>query len=341
MGDSQAEACGTRGPGVTGKDACATGDRPHRLKRCDYAPARPLHLDGGAKGLILWAVLQTFGQEGQMNFQEKAASASQRHHSLLCVGLDPDPALMPRMGVVEFNRAIIEATSDLVCAYKPNMAFYEAMGREGWDALKKTVESIPKNIPVIGDGKRNDIGNTAKAYASALFDYFGFDAVTVNPYMGFDSVEPFLEHRDKGVFILCRTSNKGALDFQSLQCTPQVSEQETPPAARPLFEMVAEKARQWNKSGNAGLVVGATYPGELRRVRQLCPDMWLLIPGVGTQGGEMESTVKFGADASGGRAIINSSRQVLYASRGPDFAAAARKMAEELRGQINLFRPAF
>ncbi|MBI4331990.1 MAG: orotidine-5'-phosphate decarboxylase [Chloroflexi bacterium] len=277
-----------------------------------------------------------------MNFLEKASSACRRNNSLLCVGLDPDPKLMPPgIDVAGFNRAIIDATADLVCAYKPNLAFYEALGRKGWEALKKTVEHIPPDIVVIGDGKRADIGNTAKAYASALFDYFGFDAATVNPYMGSDSVEPFLEFRDKGVFILCRTSNKGAMDFQSLQCTPVTSDRDAQPAARPLFEIVAEKARQWDRAGNTGLVVGATYPEELRRVRQLCPDMWLLIPGVGTQGGEMEPTVRFGVDAGGSKAVINSSRQILYASRGGDFAAAARRMAEQLRSQINVYRPAF
>jgi orotidine-5'-phosphate decarboxylase len=276
-----------------------------------------------------------------VNFQEKVLTASQSNNSLLCIGLDPDPGLMPDMPVLEFNKSIIEVTSDLVCAYKPNLAFYEAMGREGSEALKKTVEYIPRNIAVIGDGKRSDIGNTARCYATALFEYFGFDAVTTNPYMGFDSLEPFLEYRNKGVFILCRTSNKGALDFQSLQCTPPSPDPNASPAPRPLFEIVAEKARQWNRYGNVGLVVGATYPEELRRIRQLCPDMWLLIPGVGTQGGEVETTVKYGVDRHGGKAIINSSRQILYASRGADYAQAARNMAIQLRSQINLHRPSF
>lgn len=277
-----------------------------------------------------------------MDFQEKAAAACQRNGTLVCVGLDADPKLIPPgVGVLDFNKAIIDATSDLVCAYKPNLAFYEALGRDGWEILKKTVEYVPKDVAVIGDGKRSDIGNTAKCYAAALFDFFGFDAVTVNPYMGFDSLEPFLEYRGKGVFILCRTSNKGALDFQSLLCTPVSPDPGAEPARRPLFEIVAEKARQWNKYGNTGLVVGATYPEELRRIRQLCPDMWLLIPGVGTQGGEVETTVKYGVDQHGSRAIINSSRQILYASKGADFAAAARNAAMQLRSQINLYRPAF
>ncbi|MBI2935126.1 MAG: orotidine-5'-phosphate decarboxylase [Chloroflexi bacterium] len=276
-----------------------------------------------------------------MGFQAKIEAASRQNHSLLCVGLDPDAKLMPHVALEDFLKAIIDATHDLVCAYKPNLAFFESMGREGWDALKKTVDLIPRDIPVIGDGKRNDIGNTARAYAAALFDYFGFDAATVNPYMGFDSVEPFLEFKDKGIFILCRTSNRGAVDFQSLYCTPDVPDKAGQPALRPLYEIVAEKAVQWDRYGNLGLVVGATYPEELRRVRRICLDMWLLIPGVGTQGGEMETTVTFGVDSGGSKAIINSSRQVLYASRGAEFAQAARKVAEGLRDQINRFRPAF
>ncbi len=268
-----------------------------------------------------------------MNFIEKLKQAAKRNGSLLCVGLDPDPKLMPdRIGTFEFNRAIIEATSDLVCAYKLNFAFYEAQGDEGLDALKRTVKYIPDDIPAIGDAKRGDIGNTAKAYARAIFANFDFDATTVNPYLGFDSIEPFIQYREKGVFILCRTSNTGALDFQSLRC-------ETEHGYRPLFEIVALKASQWNIHGNIGLVVGATYPVELRLIRQEHPDMPLLIPGIGTQGGDLASAVRYGVDAEGEKAIINSSRQILYASRGKDFARAARKAASELRDEINSYRP--
>lgn len=264
-----------------------------------------------------------------MNFTEKLVSAIRRNKSLLCVGLDPDPALMPdKVGIFEFNRAIIDATADLVCAYKPNMAFYEALGNAGLDALKRTVDYIPEGIPVIGDAKRGDIGNTAKAYARALFDILNFDATTVNPYLGFDSIEPFIEYRDKGVFILCRTSNAGAIDFQSLRC--QIDND-----YRLLFEIIAGKASQWNTYGNIGLVVGATYPEELRLIRQSYPDMLLLIPGIGTQGGDLALTVRYGVDAQGEKTIINSSRQIIYASRGPDFAEAARRAAVTLRDQIN------
>ena len=264
-----------------------------------------------------------------MNFIEKLTNAARKNKSLLCVGLDPDPERMPdKVGVFEFNKAIIDATSDLVCAYKPNVAFYEALGNDGLDALKRTVDYIPENIPVIADAKRSDIGNTARAYARALFDILNFDATTVNPYLGFDSIEPFIEYRDKGVFILCRTSNAGAVDFQALRCEVENDH-------RPLFEVVALKARQWDIHSNIGLVVGATYPDELRLIRQIQPDMPLLIPGIGAQGGDLALTVRYGVDAHGEKAIINSSRQILYASREKDFAEAARRVASELREQIN------
>jgi len=267
-----------------------------------------------------------------VNFIDKLTNASRQNKSLLCVGLDPDPERMPdKVSVFEFNKAIIDATSDLVCAYKLNFAFYEAMDDEGLDALKRTIKYIPDDIPVIGDAKRGDIGNTAKAYAKAIFSNLNCDAATVNPYLGFDSIEPFIQYTNKGVFILCRTSNAGALDFQSLHC-------QTESGYHPLFEIVALKASQWNTHGNIGLVVGATYPEELRLVRQSHPDMPLLIPGIGAQGGELESVVRYGVDSQGEKAIINSSRQIIYASREKDFAQAARRVASELRDQINYYR---
>ena len=264
----------------------------------------------------------------EMKFVDKLLAASRRNKSLLCIGLDPDPELMPQVDVWEFNRAIISATRDLVCAYKPNLAFYEALGIEGLNILQKTIECIPPDIPVIGDAKRGDIGNTAKAYAKALFSTFGFDAATVNPYLGFDSIEPFLTYTDKGIFILCRTSNPGASDFQSLLCADGL----------PLYEAVAQKAKQWNVYGNIGLVVGATYPEDLKKIRSICPEMPLLIPGIGAQGGDLASTVNYGVDGQGEKAIINVSRQILYASRERDFAQAARNMAEKIRNQINDYR---
>jgi orotidine-5'-phosphate decarboxylase len=259
-----------------------------------------------------------------MKFTDKLLDASRKNKSWLCIGLDPDPELMPEVDVLQFNKAIIEATSDLVCAYKPNLAFYEALGIEGLTILEKTVKYIPGDIPVIGDAKRGDIGNTARAYARALFSVLGFDAATVNPYLGFDSIEPFINYRDKGVFILCRTSNKGAADFQNLQTN-----------GTPLYEAVARKAKEWNTHGNIGLVVGATYPEELKKVRSICPEMPLLIPGIGAQKGDLASAVGYGVDARGEKAIINVSRHILYSSKEKDFARAARNVAEKIRNQIN------
>ncbi len=267
-----------------------------------------------------------------MNFSEKLADVTERNNSLLCIGLDPNPELMPdKTGVFKFNKAIIDATSDLVCAYKLNLAFYEALGLDGLDDMKRTVKHIPDNIPVIGDAKRGDIGNTARAYARAIFDIFNFDATTLSPYLGFDSVEPFIEYWDRGVFILCRTSNPGAVDFQNLPL-------ETEHKRLPLFEIVALRAAKWNKQGNIGLVVGATYPEELKLIRQNHPDMLLLIPGIGAQGGELPSAVSHGVDKRGRKAIISSSRQIIYASKGKDFAEAARQVASSLREQINHYR---
>ena len=271
--------------------------------------------------------------EDKVNFLEKLLNASRRNKSLLCVGLDPDPERMPKnIGVFEFNQVIIEATSDLVCAYKLNFAFYEALG-EGFDVLERTIKHIPDDIPVIGDAKRGDIGNTAKAYAKAIFTNLNCDATTVNPYLGFDSIEPFIKYEDRGVFILCRTSNAGARDFQSLRC------EESGLGYRPLFELVARKASQWNTHGNIGLVVGATYPEELRLIRESHPDMPLLIPGIGAQGGDLASAVRYGVNAQGEKARINSSRQIIYASPEKDFAQAARQVASSLRHQINSYLP--
>jgi orotidine-5'-phosphate decarboxylase len=260
-----------------------------------------------------------------MKFIDKLLSASRKNKSLLCVGLDPDRKLMPDMGLLEFNKAIIDATIGLVCAYKPNFAFYEAMGMEGLNALKETIAYIPDDILIIGDAKRGDIGNTAKAYAEALFNYFGVDAATVNPYLGYDSIEPFLDYGEKGIFILCRTSNKGAVDFQDIRSS----------GGEPLYRSVARKALEWNKDAQIGLVVGATYPQELKEIRGLCPDMPLLIPGIGAQGGDLFQAVKDGTDVHGEKAVISTSRQVLYASRGDDFAQAARRSAQDLRDRIN------
>ena len=260
-----------------------------------------------------------------MNFIDKLLSSARSNESLLCIGLDPDPELMPPgVSVLEFNEAIVEATYDLVCAYKPNLAFYEAMGVEGLRTLAATVGCIPDTVPVIGDAKRGDIGNTAKAYARALFEGYGFDAVTVNPYLGGDSIDPFVEYEDKGVFILCRTSNPGSADLQELKV-----------GKRLLYEVVAKKALEWSKHGNIGLVVGATYPDDIKRVRGICPDMPILIPGVGKQGGDLAAAARNGVDVNQEKAIINSSRGIIFASKGKDFAEAARVEAMKIRDEIN------
>ena len=262
-------------------------------------------------------------------FFAKLREAIQRNDSFLCVGLDPDPARLPERDVAAFNRAIVEATADLVCVYKPNLAFYEALGPRGMEVLHQTVEAIPEGIPVIGDAKRGDIGSTAQAYARALFDAYGFDAATVNPYLGGDALSPFLERADKGVFVLCRTSNPGGADLQDRLIAADGG-------VRPLYEVVAELARdKWNVHGNVGLVVGATYPEELGRIRQLCPDMTFLLPGVGAQGADVAAAVRNALDEGGGGFIIASSRQILYASSGRDYAQAARRAAQALRDEIN------
>ncbi len=264
-----------------------------------------------------------------MKFVEKLDAAVAKNKSLVCVGLDTSPELIPAgLSVLEFNKAIIDATSDLVCAYKPNIAFYEAQGEKGWDILHQTIQHIPKNIPVIVDAKRGDIGNTADAYAMALFEKLGCDAVTVNPYLGQDSLEPFLKYAEKGVIILCRTSNKGAADLQSLPCQFEGK-------TLPLYEVVAIKASRWNTNGNVALVIGATYPEELKTIRQTHPDLLVLIPGVGAQGGDLALAVKYGIDRHKRGIMINSSRQIIYASKGADFATAARKATLTLRDAIN------
>ena len=264
-------------------------------------------------------------------FVERIRRACERNRSLLCVGLDPDPSMMPVRDVAEFNQAIVEATADVACAYKPNLAFYEALGSAGMAALEQTIACIRRASPnalIIGDAKRGDIGPSAKAYAKAMFEVWGFDAVTVNAWGGADSVEPFLEDESKGVFVWCRGSNPGSADFQDLAIVPEVS-------SLPIYQRLAMACAAWNSRGNVGLVVGATVPQQLRAVRERCPDMPLLVPGVGAQGGDLESSVRAGVDSRGRLALINSSRGIIYASRQADFAEAASAAARELRDAIN------
>jgi orotidine-5'-phosphate decarboxylase len=248
------------------------------------------------------------------------------------VGLDPDPELMPVSDVYEFNRAIVDATRDVVCAYKPNFPFYEALGLPGLKALERTVEHIRKvepNALLIADCKRGDIGSTNTMYARALFDTWGFDAATVNAWGGSDSMEPYLEYKDRGVIVWCRSSNPGAVEFQNV---PVEYEGER----IPLYEWMAVKLREWNEAGNVGVVAGATHPNELGKVRERCPGMPMLVPGIGAQGGDLEASLVHGLDADIPNLMISSSRGITYASRDPDtFAEAARRAALELRGSIN------
>ncbi len=267
-----------------------------------------------------------------MSFNEQLKGAMRQNDSLLCVGLDVDLDLMAERDVERLCRNIIDATSDLVCAYKPNWSFFEALGIEGLEILARLRGMIPAHIPVIGDVKRGDIGNTSAMSARAMFDVFQFDAVTVSPYLGYDALEPYVAYRDKGVIVLCRTSNPGGADFQSL-----VVEQNG--FHGPLYQVVASKCREWNTYGNIGLVVGATYPEELLEVRRICPNQVILLPGVGTQGGDLEQSVRYGSTADGYGAIINVSRGVIYASRNDYYASAARLQAQKLREAINAFRP--
>ncbi len=268
-------------------------------------------------------------------FIEQLTRAWERSDSLACVGLDPEIERFPRhiaaepSPIFQFNRAIIDATADLVCAYKPQFAHYAAYEAE--DQLERTIEYIHKThpgVPVILDAKRGDVGNTAERYAIEAFERYGADAVTVNPYLGGDALEPFLRHADKGVAILCRTSNPGARDLQDLVI-----------GARKLYQVVAELAAQrWNSRGNCLLVVGATYPGDLAEVRALVGDIPLLVPGVGAQRGDVSQVVQNGQTAHGTGLIISSSRGILYASAGEDFAGAARAATQQLRGEINSSR---
>ncbi len=279
-------------------------------------------------------------------FAERLTHATEASGSLVCVGLDPDPAKLPAdlPGVEElragrgmqrgteplyaFNRRIVDATAGIAAAYKPQIAFYSALGAE--DQLAASIRYIRERAPaalVILDAKRNDIGNTAEAYAREAFDRYGADAVTLSPYMGEDSVRPFLSRPDRGAILLCRTSNPGAQDFQDLLVD-----------GLPLYRRVAERAvGHWNTHGNLMLVVGATYPREMADLRRAHPDVWFLVPGIGAQGGDLDATLAAGLDARGAGLLINSSRNIIYAGGGT--AGAIREAAAELRAAIKASRP--
>lgn len=267
-----------------------------------------------------------------MTFIEQLQKRWTENKTLVCVGLDPDPSRFPEIigdtadSIFAFNRAIIDATADLVCAYKPQIAHFAALNAE--DQLKETIAYIHDEypgIPVILDSKRGDIGSTAERYAREAFERYEADAVTVNPYLGIDGVKPFTDYKDKGVILLCRTSNPSAKDFQDLQV-----------GDKPLYECVAETiATRWNENNNCALVVGATWPEQLGKIRKIVGDMPILVPGIGAQGGDLAGTLKHGVDSNKAGLVINSSRGVLYASQQNDFAQAAREVVLGMNAAIS------
>lgn len=265
-------------------------------------------------------------------FAQRLLNACETNRTLLCVGLDPDPARIPVGDVVAFNAAIVDATCDLVCAYKPNLAFYEARGSDGIREFERTIDHIRDVAPsviVLADAKRGDIGSTNAQYARALFETWDVDAATVNGYAGGADLEPFLAYEGKGVFVWCRSSNESAAELQDL---PVRSGDTTVP----LYREVARRAIEWDSRGSVGLVVGATYPNELEAVRVIAPDAPVLLPGVGAQEGSLRASVEAGTDRAGRNLIVSSSRGVLYASGDPAcFADAARNAAGSLRAGIN------
>lgn len=273
-----------------------------------------------------------------MTFLEKLETSVTQNNSLLCIGLDPDITKLPKViggkadPLVAFNKVIIDATADLVCAFKPNSAFYEALGADGIKQLRDTTQYIHDtypHTPILLDYKRGDIGNTNKYYAQFAFDYLSVDAITISPYMGKEANEAYLAHTDKGIFVLCRTSNPGAGEFQDLEHN-----------GKKLYQIVAERImNEWNDNKNCGLVIGSPYPTELATIRKLIgDDVLMLVPGAGTQGGDIEATVKAAVNASGTGVIINSSREIIYASNGADFAEAARAKTQTLKTEINKYR---
>lgn len=274
-------------------------------------------------------------------FHNRLTSAVQANDSLLCVGLDPDLSRFPSSvydsqnvtnAIVSFNAGVIEATVDLICAYKPNLAFYVAHGSAGIRALEETRRLIPAHIPVILDAKVGDIGSTAEAYATGYFETWDFDAVTVNPYLGEDSLQPFMQHADKGVLVVCKTSNLGSGDLQDLSLTGGNGEQS-------MFLTVADRVASWTTRWPAtlGLVVGATYPAELAAVRQRCPNQPILLPGIGAQAGDLAAALHTGLDATGSGLLVSASRSIIYAPpQGVEpWTSAVRSAASGLKEAIN------
>lgn len=266
-----------------------------------------------------------------MSFNENLKSLIKSKKSHLCIGLDVDETKLPQSvlssdePILAFNQQIIKYTEDIAVVFKLNLAFYEAMGEKGYRILQETLSMIPKDVLTVADAKRGDISNSSSMYAKAIFEDLGFDAVTVNPYMGFDSVEPFLKDQEKGVFILVLTSNEGSSDFQQIESADGI----------PMFLEVAKKISEWNGNDNIGMVLGATHPEELESAVKAAPKLSVLIPGVGKQGGEVKRVKAAFKDSEQGPYIVNSSRGIIYASSGEDFASEAREAAKELRDELN------
>lgn len=268
-----------------------------------------------------------------MPFNEWLNQICTERNSLVCVGLDVDLNKIPKFILakndpqVYFSQAIIDATIEYTAAYKINTAFFEAYGSKGWEDMTKIVKYLPDDIIKIADAKRGDIGNTSKMYTKAFFSELKFDAITVNPYLGSDAVAPFLENEMKGVFVLCHTTNKGAEDFQKFSN-----------GKKALFELVAEQVQKWNVRNNCGLVVGATYPDEMKHVRDLVPELPFLVPGLGAQGGDFELAIKYATNKNGKGALFNFSRSIIYSSNGEDFAEKADQNTRQMRDDINKIR---
>jgi orotidine-5'-phosphate decarboxylase len=262
--------------------------------------------------------------------REKLIQEINEKKSLLCVGLDTDLNKIPSQfldfedPIYEFNKAVIDATKDYCVAYKPNLAFYESLGPKGWLSLEKTMQYIPKNIFTIADAKRGDIGNTSKMYAKTFFEYFDFDAVTVAPYMGIDSVEPFLEFEDKWVILLGLTSNVGSSDFQKLNLSN----------GNKLYQEVIKSAQKWGNPNNLMYVIGATHPELLAEIREIAPEYFFLVPGVGAQGGDLNAVMNHGSNKDMGL-LINSSREIIYAGSGWDFQEKIKAKAQEMQVQMS------
>ena len=265
-----------------------------------------------------------------MKFREKLSRIVQKNNSMVCVGLDPDPVKMPIKNIFEFCKIIIDSTSDLVAAYKPNFAFFEALGIDGLIELKKTLEYLQSKHPeilIIGDGKRGDIDSTSEKYASSMFDYWGVDVATINAFAGLDGVAPFLKYENNGVFVWCKSSNQSGVEIQDVELMNHEIK---------FFHHLAKKTLEWDFNSNLGLVVGATYPEELKEVRNIAPNLPVLLPGIGSQKGDLSLSMHYGFNGNSDSILVSSSRSIIYASsEKSSFGESSRIACDKLRIQIN------